>query len=160
MIDEDKRPVTVTVTGAAGQIAYDLLFRIDDRRSTAGDGVQLSAAVRHISAGPLLVAEGHDHLFGRAWSQRQLVCLFDVGEGNTVADESREAVLVLREFCGHLEDFRGVALGPDYGHLASEDRPEVDGLRLLVYRHCDELGTPLGRVSAVLMTAATPAASM
>src|SRR5579871_146067 len=67
-------------------------------------------------AGISSVADGHDDLLGRAGGERELEGVVDVGEGDAVADQPGEAVLVLGELGGDLEDLGGVALGGDDGH--------------------------------------------
>src|ERR1700722_16988479 len=77
-----------------------------------------------------LIVEGHDHFFGGAGGERELEYLVRLGEGDAVADQPGEALLVLRDFRGDLEDLGEVALGGDDGRLAAQHRAQVVGLGL------------------------------
>lgn len=92
-----------------------------------------------------LGAEGDDYLLRGAGGEREPECASGVGEGNVVADQPGETLLVLRDLQGDLEDLGGVALGRDDGHLAAQQRAQVDGLGFFVHRDGDQPGAPLGR---------------
>jgi hypothetical protein len=66
-------------------------------------------------------------------------------KGDAVADELGEAVLVLHDLAGDLEDLRRVALGGDEGELAAEHTAEVDAVGLHLDGDHDQSWRPIWR---------------